>query len=105
MQLNSKVGKKVFLALLLCVLPGVILSLNNVWRTYQGHLQSLNGDANFIADQLIVQQTAKIRQAKYFLTELSQFPEIQNPHYSGCKILLERQLHLIPIFSSIGVPT
>ncbi|GEM_PF-787865 len=105
MQLNSKVGKKILLALLVCVLPGVILSFNNVWRTYQAHLQSLNDDANFFADQLIVQQSAKIKQAKYFLTELSQFPEIQNPHYSGCKVLLERQLHLIPIFSSIGIPT
>ncbi|WP_438462185.1 bifunctional diguanylate cyclase/phosphodiesterase [Marinomonas sp. PE14-40] len=105
MQLNSKVSKKILLALLVCVLPGVILSFNNVWRTYQSHLHSLNGDANFFADQLIVQQTAKIQQARYFLTELSQFPEIQNPHYSGCKVLLERQLHLIPIFTSIGVPT
>ena len=105
MQLNSKVGKKILLALLVCVLPGVILSFNNVWRTYQSHLQSLNDDANFFADQLILQQSAKIQQAKYFLTKLSQFPEIQNPHYSGCKILLERQLHLIPIFASIGVPT
>jgi diguanylate cyclase (GGDEF)-like protein len=104
-QLNSKVGKKILLALLICVLPGVILSFNNVWRTYQAHLQSLNDDANFFADQLIVQQSAKIKQAQYFLTKLGQFPEIQNPHYSGCKILLERQLHLVPIFSSIGVPT
>lgn len=105
MQLNSKVGKKILLALLICVLPGVILSFNNVWRTYQAHLQSLNDDANFFADQLTVQQNAKIKQAKYFLTELSKFPEIQNPHYSGCKTLLERQLHLVPIFSSIGIPT
>ena len=105
MQLNSKVGKKILLALLVCVLPGVILSFNNVWRTYQSHLQSLNNDVNFFADQLTLQQSAKINQAKLFLTKLSQFPEIQNPHYSGCKSLLQRQLHLAPIFSSIGIPT
>ncbi|EAQ65599.1 diguanylate cyclase/phosphodiesterase (GGDEF & EAL domains) with PAS/PAC sensor(s) [Marinomonas sp. MED121] len=105
MQLNSKVGKKILLALFVCVLPGVILSFHNVWRTYQDHLDTLNRDANFFADQLILQQTAKIKQAKYFLSELSQFSEIQNPHYSGCKTLLERQLHLVPMFSSIGIPT
>jgi len=100
----STLNQKVILAALLCLLPSIFISFNNVWNTYNTQLSKLRGDTDFFAEQMMNLQRQQINRAESYLKSLANTPEILSGHTQTCQNFLAQQVELNDLFSNIGSP-
>ncbi len=104
MLFNLKISQRIIVVVVLCTIPSIFLAIFNAYVNYRTFLDDANQNAGYFADQLAQQHLMQIQSGEDTLSILATFSEIQNPIYSGCQILVERQVKLSQTFSNIGVP-
>lgn len=100
----NKLSHKVVLASLLCILPSIFISLNNVLSTYNTQIENLQYETDFFAQQMMHSQSLRVNRAERYLKLLSKSVEIQLGSEVTCNAFVRKQLALSEIFSNIGSP-